>query len=123
MDILKNHYASTYGDALAQLKMMDLEEGERALEVAARWACRNLRNIQEETLCGAVGEIRQLWVRENSSEARPLNPLPQTTGVDAVTPISDVMQGGLEQGGQSVEAPRRHDQQGQDRVAGAAESL
>lgn len=99
---------------------MDLEEGERALEVAARWACRNLKNIQEETLCRAVGEIRQLWVRENSGEARPLIPIPQTTGVDAATPISDVMQGELEQGGQSVEAPRRQDQQGQGPSGGSS---
>lgn len=42
---------------------MDSERGERALEVAARWARRNLKNILQNTISVATEEIRQLWSR------------------------------------------------------------
>lgn len=64
LDILRKHYTSTQEEVLAQLKGMDLEEGERALEVGVRWAHRNLKNIQESSVRMAVGDIRRLWVCE-----------------------------------------------------------
>lgn len=41
LDMLKQQYSSIQEVVLAQLKRMDLEEGERALEVGIRWARRN----------------------------------------------------------------------------------
>lgn len=55
LDILKKHYTSTQEEVLVQLKGMDLEEGERALEVGVRWARRNLKKHPGElhkSCCG-----------------------------------------------------------------------
>lgn len=61
LGILRTHYSSIQEEIWARLSQMDLEEGDRALEVTARWARRNLRNIQESTVQEAIGEIRRLW--------------------------------------------------------------
>lgn len=60
---MKQHYTSIQQDMLIQLKLVDPEKGERALEVAARWARRNLKNILSGTINVASEEIRQLWGR------------------------------------------------------------
>lgn len=62
LGILRTHYSSIQEEIWARLGRMGLEEGERALEVATRWAHRNLRNIQECTVREATGEIGRLWV-------------------------------------------------------------
>lgn len=61
LEILKKHYLTVEGVVQAQLLGMDLAEGERALEVARRWARRNLRNkrvlgAEEKTFSNA-----QIW--------------------------------------------------------------
>lgn len=38
LDILKRHYISVKEEILLRLTGMNLEEGERALEVASRWS-------------------------------------------------------------------------------------
>ncbi|ROL44247.1 hypothetical protein DPX16_4316 [Anabarilius grahami] len=62
LGILRVHYGSIREEVRARLGRMDLEEGDRALEVAVRWSRRNLRNIQERTVREAMVEARGVQV-------------------------------------------------------------
>lgn len=70
----KRHYQTLKGDTLEHLSRMDLVEGGRALEVASRWARRNLKNMQEGILRVATLEVRRLWAGEGSGQMLPLVP-------------------------------------------------
>lgn len=62
LNTLKNHYSLIGQECVEILQGLDLTDGERALEVGARWARRKLRNIKESTIRTASEEIRRLWL-------------------------------------------------------------
>lgn len=102
--ILKNHYTTAQREALAQLEGIDSEMGERALEVAARWARRNLRNIQEGTVRGAMGEIRR-WVGESLDRVGSHGSFTRAVGGGAVIQEQEGEPGAMEGGGRLMDAP------------------
>lgn len=50
LKILPEHYQKLKRDVLQELAMMDLSNGNRTLEVAVRWARRNLKRIRQDTI-------------------------------------------------------------------------
>lgn len=95
LNILKQHYTSTQEETLAQCRSMDLHRGEEALVVAARWARRRLKKIQQSTIEMAMGRIRHLWVEEGSAMMGSRD-LPVETGW--VKPLNSTSQRGEQLG-------------------------
>ncbi|XP_067313523.1 high mobility group nucleosome-binding domain-containing protein 5-like [Pseudorasbora parva] len=100
LDILRNHYTSVQKEALEGLRAIDREEGTRALEVAARWARRNLKNLQEKTVQEAMKGIKQLWKEEEEKEGGEGRAQEHITVVRPITAISGTTGGeGAQEGG------------------------
>lgn len=95
LNILKQHYTSTQEETLGQCRSMDLHKGEEALVVAARWARRRLKKIQQSTIEMAMGRIRHLWVEEGSAMMGSRD-LPVETG--RVKPLNSTSQRGEQLG-------------------------
>lgn len=95
LNILKQHYTSTQEETLAQCRSMDLHRGEEALVVAARWARRKLKKIQQSTIEMAMGRIRHLWMEEGSATMGSRD-LPVETG--RVKPLNSTSQRGEQLG-------------------------